>query len=59
MAFCQIAMFLSFLSGFYVPYVAQQFDLGSSFLLGALVCIFSMFSAIGLVILDKSADKYD
>jgi hypothetical protein len=52
-------MFLSFLSGFYVPYIAQQYDLGSAFFLGALFCIYSMISAVCLVILDKSADKYD
>lgn len=59
MGFSQIAMFFAFLSGYFVPYTAKQYNLGYSFMIGSIVCLFSFVSSLALVMVDNATDAHD
>ena len=59
MGFSQMAMFVSFFSGWAVPKLARTYDLGTTFAIGASLCSFSLILAIVLAKLDDASTIHD
>ena len=52
-----IARLGSVINGIVVPQVYESAGLGTALGVGFVVCVFSLFNAFGMSILDKRADK--
>jgi hypothetical protein len=42
-----------------VPYIYNSINLGTTYLVGLILCVFSLFCIIALVIIDKYQEKVD
>jgi hypothetical protein len=47
----------SVVNGLVTPGIADDYGIGYAFLLGTILCFFSLFNAVGLAVVDRYAEK--